>query len=206
MRSMVVALTLLLAACSINHKSDGYACTKNTDCDSGRVCSSDGFCVVAGSQVDASRNDAPKSGDAGGQCPTGCSSCNVSQHSCTIDCQQTSCINTVTCPTGYHCDIHCNSDNACRNGINCMMGASCNIECASKSSCENVQCGAGPCSVNCSGTSSCKNVACGTSCACDVLCTGLQSCSAGIQCSSFACRGTNGIGCTSVPALCHSCQ
>ena len=201
MRATAVCIALLLAACTINHASDKYSCTKNTDCDPGRVCS-DGYCVVAGSQVDASRTDGPK-GD-GGTCPSACSSCNVSQRTCTINCQTSNCTNTVVCPTGYKCDIMCNIDGSCKNGINCLNGASCNVECQAKDSCQNVQCGTGPCAVNCAGASSCRNVACGSSCACDVLCSGASSCSSGIQCSSFACK--SGLGCTSVPALCHSCQ
>jgi hypothetical protein len=202
MRATVVCIALLLTACTINHASDKYACTKNTDCDPGRVCS-DGFCVVSGSQVDASHIDAPRGGD-GGQCPAGCTSCNVAQKTCTINCMLGSCNGQVTCPTGYKCDIQCNTDGSCKNGINCQNAASCNVECQSQNSCQNVQCGTGPCAINCAGQSSCKNVACGSSCACDVLCSGSSSCSSGIQCSSFACK--SGLGCTSVPALCHSCQ
>ncbi|HTL33822.1 MAG TPA: hypothetical protein VL326_11890 [Kofleriaceae bacterium] len=206
MRATSICIALLLAACSINHKSDGYACEINNDCEGGRVCSG-GFCVVNGSQIDGPRSiDAPRIGDANTGCPAQCSSCNTSQKTCTINCMTSNCQNTVVCPIGYKCDIQCNTDNACRNGINCTMAASCNIDCIAKSSCENVQCGAGPCAVTCSGPSACKNVSCNASCACDVLCTGSQSCSSGISCTSFACRGTNGIGCTSVPALCHSCQ
>jgi hypothetical protein len=200
---LAIVLAFVLAACSINHKSESYACEINTDCDSGRVCSG-GFCVVAGSQIDAPKSDANRPPTDGNSCPSQCSSCNVSQKTCTINCQMSNCQNQVVCPAGYRCDIQCNTDNACRAGINCQMGLSCNIECTTKSSCENVQCGAGPCAVSCSGPQSCKNVSCGNSCACDVLCSGLQSCSSGIQCSSFACR--SGLGCTSVPALCHSCQ
>jgi hypothetical protein len=199
---IVIGIALLLAACSINHKSDAYACEKNTDCDQGRVCS-DGFCVVSGTQIDAPRGDAPR-GDANNQCPAQCSACIVSQHSCTINCMSGNCTNQVVCPAGWKCDIMCNADGACKNGINCMLGASCNIECTNKESCQNVQCGAGPCAVNCSGSSTCRNVSCGTSCACDVLCGGANSCSQGILCSSVACR--SGLGCTSVPALCHSCN
>lgn len=204
---LVVLAFMMLTACAVNHRSDQYACTKNSDCDSGRVCSNEGFCVVAGSTVDAPKmpTDAPK-GDAGMQnnCPPGCTTCNTAQKTCTINCQMTSCSGQVTCPAGYKCEIMCNADGSCRNGINCSQAASCNIQCDSRQSCEGVTCGAGPCSVSCSGSQSCRNVACGNSCACDVLCTGTGTCQQGISCSSFACR--SGLGCTSVPALCHSCQ
>lgn len=203
----LVILALILGACAVNHRSDQYACTKNTDCESGRECSIDGFCVLAGTTVDAPKTvgDAPRT-DGGNQnnCPPGCTSCNTTQKTCTINCQQTNCTNQITCPAGYKCDIMCNADGSCRGGINCAQSASCSIECGSRQSCENVTCGKGPCSVSCSGQQSCRNVSCGQSCACDVLCTGTSSCQQGISCSSFACR--SGLGCTSVPALCHSCQ
>lgn len=198
---VVGTMIAVTGSCSINHRSDGFACTTNSDCTDGRVCN-DGFCIVAGS-IDASRGDAQR-GDAGGNCPGMCTSCNTSLKTCTIDCQQTNCTNIVTCPTGYKCDIQCNADNSCRNGINCGGAASCSIDCISKESCQGVVCGPGPCDVACMGPATCKNVACSNSCACDVLCTGNQSCQQGISCSSLAC--TSGSGCTSVPALCHSCN
>lgn len=203
----LVILALVLTACSVNHRSDQYACTKNTDCESGRECSIDGFCIVAGTAtVDAPKTmgDAPKGDGGQNNCPPGCTSCNTTQKTCTINCQQTNCSGQITCPAGYKCDIMCNADNSCRGGINCALGASCAISCDSRQSCENVTCGTGPCSVTCSGVQSCRNVSCGQSCACDVICTGTGSCQQGISCSSFACR--SGLGCTSAPALCHSCQ
>jgi len=202
----LVVLALILTACSIDHRSEGYACTKNTDCKSGYTCSLEGFCVVAGSTIDAPKQlvDAPKGDGGSNTCPAGCTSCSTTQKTCTIDCQQTSCAGQVTCPAGYKCDIKCNADNSCRNGINCAAAAACSVQCGSRQSCENVTCGAGPCYVSCEGAQSCRNVTCGNSCACDVLCTGTNTCSQGISCSSFACR--SGLGCTSVPALCHSCQ
>ena len=38
---------ILLGACSIQHRSDEYACTKQADCNNGRICT-DGLCVVPG--------------------------------------------------------------------------------------------------------------------------------------------------------------
>lgn len=203
MKIAIVAVLAFVAACNVNHKSEQYACTKNLDCDPERVCN-DGFCVQTGTIVDAARGDAPK-GDAGmTNCPPGCSTCNVQQKTCTIDCMTANCTNTVSCPAGYKCEILCNTENSCRNGVNCQQSASCTVECSGKQACANVTCGAGPCDVACSGTQSCKGVSCGSSCACDVVCTGNQSCGEAIQCSSFACR--SGSGCTSEPLVCHSCN
>jgi hypothetical protein len=199
-RFVVIAV---LASCSINHRSEQYACQVNDDCSGNRVCDN-GFCIVAGS-IDAAKPPSDARTDM--NCPAPCTTCNLTQKTCTINCQSTNCTNNViTCPTGYRCDILCNVDNACRDGINCKMSAACNVDCTGKSSCEKVQCGPGPCDINCSGVSSCKDVSCANSCACDVTCTGNQSCQSGITCTSLACRSTTGLGCTSVPAFCHSCN
>lgn len=202
MKLAILAVLAFLAACNVNHKSEQYTCTKNLDCDPGRVCN-EGFCVQTGTIVDAARGDASK-GDAGAGCPAGCTTCNVQQKTCTINCMTANCTNTVSCPAGYKCDILCNTESSCRNGINCQQSASCSVECSGKQACANVTCGAGPCDVACSGPQSCKGVSCGSSCACDVVCTGNQSCGDEIQCSSVACR--TGAGCTSEPFVCHSCN
>jgi hypothetical protein len=198
----VIALGVVATSCSINHRSDQYACTTNGDCEGGRICDR-GYCIVPGS-IDAPRpNDGPKPNPDANNCPAPCTTCNIAQKTCTINCQTANCTNMVTCPAGYKCDIQCNVDNSCRNGINCQMAAGCNIDCTGKQSCANVECGPGACDVGCIGPASCRGVDCNNSCACDVVCTGSQSCTEGIQCSSLAC--VSGSGCTSVPAFCHSC-
>jgi hypothetical protein len=199
------ALAVSAPACNVHHKSEEFACTKNIDCDPGRVCS-DGFCVLSGTQIDAAKppGDGPRPDSPPSNCPPGCTTCNTSAKTCTINCQAgANCASTVTCPTGYRCEILCNTDNACRNGINCQTAAGCNIECTGKQTCQNVQCGPGPCDVNCMAVASCKGVDCNNSCACDVTCTGNQSCGDTVQCTSQACD--TGSGCTSMPLLCHSC-
>jgi len=210
MKAAIVWFALaVLAGCSVSHKSQEFACTHNTDCAGhpGTVCDN-GFCVVQGS-IDAPmpKGDAPRGDAPGNNCPTGCTSCNVQQKTCTIDCLMSgaNCDSNVQCPAGYHCDIKCDTDGACKNGVSCVGGASCTVECSGGQSCRNVECGTGPCDVTCSGTSSCRGVSCNNSCACDVLCTGTQSCQAGsVTCTSLLCG--SGPGCTSVPAGCHSCM
>jgi hypothetical protein len=200
----LLAIAVSTPACDVHHKSGDYACAKNIDCESGRICN-DGFCIVTGS-IDAAVSDGPR-GDATGSngCPPGCTTCNVSQKTCTINCMAgANCTNTVACPAGYKCDILCNTDNSCRNGVNCQPGQSCSIECTGKQSCQGVECGSGPCDVTCTGIASCKGVSCNSSCACDVSCTGMQSCGDAVSCTSPACD--TGLGCTSTPLFCHSCQ
>ena len=205
MKLAILVALVMLGGCQIRHASDQYACGEGNSCEPGRVCDN-GYCIVVGTI------DAPKPmGDAGRTdggnnmgCPPGCTSCSTAQKTCTINCQFGGCDQAITCPTGYKCDILCNTDNSCKNGVNCATAASCNIECSGKSSCQNVDCGPGPCDVGCSGVQSCRDVACNNSCSCDVTCPGNDACD-DVVCSSLACRTTAG-GCTSVPQLCHSCQ
>jgi hypothetical protein len=199
---LATSLAIVIAtSCNVNHKSDEFACTTTLDCGPGRICSSDGFCVL-GTAIDAAKGDAPRA-DAAPMCPPGCTSCNVTEKTCTIDCTKTDCTTTLVCPAGYKCDILCNVQSSCRSGINCRSAAGCNIECSGGQSCRNISCGLGPCDVSCSGPSSCRNVACGSSCACDVTCTGNQSCPDNIFCKSFTCD--TGSGCTSMKTGCNTC-
>ena len=206
--ALAFGVAIVVSGCAINHKSDAYACTKTSECSTGRTCSPDGFCVTSGGNIDAPRGiDAPKGSD-GGTCPAGCTSCNVAQKTCTIDCSLTSCAGPVVCPSNYHCDVQCKTDNACTNGVSCVGTQSCTVECSGGQSCRNVQCGTGPCDVMCSGIKSCRDVSCNSSCACDVTCTGSQACTTGIlMCTGIGntCKPMVGLGCTSVPLVCHSC-
>lgn len=203
--SVQVALVFALAAsCSITHKSGDFSCTKSADCNTGRVCV-DGFCVVSGTET----IDAPVApGDSGNGCPANCSSCDVSAHTCVIDCANGSnCTGPVVCPVGYKCNVKCDTDNACRNGVTCTGTTSCKVECSGKSSCAGVHCGTGRCDVECTGTQSCKNdINCEASCGCDVRCSGTQSCGNSALSCTPGCRiGVSGDGCTSLPLTCHTC-
>lgn len=208
MKSALLGLALALAACSVSHRTGDYACSRQEDCAQGRQCVQ-GFCVIPGGgsgggvdaahPIDARRPDGPSN-----TCPPGCTSCDTGQKTCTIDCTQTNCQDQVTCPAGYACDIRCDTDGACRNGIDCQLADSCKISCSSANTCRDVQCGLGACAVSCTGQGSCRTVDCNASCACDVSCFGPQSCSDSVTCTSNLCR--QGLGCTSQPALCHSCQ
>lgn len=196
---VAIAALAVGSSCSVTHRSGDYACTSTKDCTGSRVCDN-GFCIVPGS-IDAP--GPPKdSGSGSNGCPTGCSSCNVTQKQCTIDCRSSSCNGQVTCPTGYHCDIKCDVDGSCRNGVNCQTASSCTVECTAGNACQNVQCGLGPCDVMCTGQGSCRGVSCNQSCACDVICNSGADCS-NVQCTSPTC--INGSGCSSVIAFCHSC-
>ena len=199
-------LAMLACACSINHRSGDFSCTKTSDCSTGRTCDN-GFCIVPGS-IDAPQNDATKGGGDGNNCPPGCTSCNVATKQCTIDCSLpgSNCGSQITCPANYKCDVQCKGDNACRSGVNCAFATLCTVECIGTSSCRNVMCGAGRCDIMCEGSGSCQsNISCGNSCGCDITCTGPNSCQNLPSCTSAACILLNPRGCTSQPANCHSC-
>ncbi|MEO8846357.1 MAG: hypothetical protein ABI591_33350 [Kofleriaceae bacterium] len=206
-----VALVFAVAtSCSITHKSGDFSCTKTADCNTGRDCV-DGFCVVSGTEtIDApvSTGDASH-GDSGNGCPANCSSCDVTAHTCVIDCANGSnCTGPVVCPANYTCDVKCDTDNSCRNGVTCANTTSCKVECSGKGSCEDVTCGTSRCDVECTGVQSCKQgISCGASCACDVRCPGTQSCGTGaLMCTPGCAIGATGTGCTSLPLTCHSCN
>lgn len=205
--ALVLGIAVAVLGCSINHRSDQYACTVTSDCEPGRVCDN-GYCVVSGGGggLDAPRADAPKPDiDAAVSCPMPCTSCDMEAKTCTIDCEKTSCSSEIACPPGYKCNVLCNTDDSCRAGVSCEKSTSCTVECSGSRTCRDVVCGPGPCAVTCSGARSCRDVACGDSCACDVTCTGFQSCTQGIQCTSLACRPGARPGCTSAPPFCQSC-
>ena len=211
---VVISLFAITTSCSVTHKSGDYACTTSADCNNGRDCSN-GFCVLDGTSIDARppTADAPKIPPDGAGCPAGCTTCSVTEKTCVIDCNApgANCTSTVVCPVGYKCDVKCDAANSCRAGVRCAGTTSCTVECSAQGSCQDVQCGAGRCNVQCSGTGSCKGVQCGTSCACDVGCTGSQSCASsgqtGVTCTKTICQIFSGNGgCSSTQALsCNTC-
>jgi hypothetical protein len=209
--ALVVLALVVAGSCSIKHSSEQYECETNADCQDlgdGRVCS-DGLCVVPGGNIkDAALGDAPRPGDASPDaalvCPPQCTSCNLDKKECIIDCSQNpqGCTNQMKCPTGFSCNIKCNTTNSCRNGIDCLTSNGCAIECSGFSSCRNVACGPGPCLLNCTASQSCGGISCGQSCACDVKCGVTASCF-NVTCTKPACD--TGAGCSSEPNTCDTC-
>ncbi len=209
----LVALWLaavIIASCSINHRSGEYSCNTSADCTGDRVCSQN-FCVLPnGGSVDAPAGhaDAPVGhidAPSGNGCPLGCSACDPTTKSCTIECGTTGAANCgapITCPAGWSCEIDCKNQNNCRSGVNCTNSDACHVICSGAGSCRNVACGAGPCKVECTGQASCSRfVQCGTSCKCDIQCTNQspETCAQDITCGQIACDVPGG-GCTSMPS------
>jgi hypothetical protein len=204
---VVASIIVGAAGCSITHRSDAFGCTKQSDCTDGRLCINN-FCVTGVTADAPSTTDANEHPDADG-CPTQCTSCDKSSGKCTIDCSGTNtCNSPIQCPAGFNCDITC-GDNSCRNGIDCAPGTGCTIDCNGDSACRNINCGQNRCDVTCGGDNSCRGVDCSASCACDVSCFGLNSCgdngaSCPLKATSLICD--TGMGCTSIPPMCDTCQ
>lgn len=198
---VAVAIALAMAgSCTINHKSDAYACTSQADCEADRACVT-GYCVLDSTPIDAGRDtgpiDAPHDGrpsDGGGLCPAGCTSCDQGTHTCNIDCALTSCSAEIKCPTGWACNIGCTTPYSCRSGIDCTDATSCTINCSGPNTCRGLDCGSGACKVTCTGSASCRNTDCGDSCACDI------TCATGSYCAETTCP----LGCSTGFGRCTS--
>jgi hypothetical protein len=211
---LAAALALALAAgCSVSHRSGDFACDAEQRCANGRTCV-DGFCVVA---ADSGVVDTlPPLGDAA-VCPSQCTSCNLAQRACVIDCAANTgaCNQAVTCPAGWSCNVLCSLPSQCNSGVLCGNATSCtiacgarqtcNVTCSGNSSCGNsVLCGAGACNVNCTGNLACAGeITCGQACACDVTCRINAACAA-VTCKP-GCIGTPPAFCISTANGCNSC-
>jgi hypothetical protein len=199
--ALATALALALAAgCSVNHRSDDFACDSQQRCANGRTCV-DGLCVVA---ADSGVVDTlPPPGDAA-VCPSQCTSCNLAQKTCTIDCalNNGACNQAVTCPAGWICNVACSVNNQCNSGVSCGNATSCTIACSARQTCKNLTCGRGTCNVTCSGNSSCGNsILCGTG-ACNVTCSGNLACGGEVTCGpSCACDVTCRLGAAACAAV-----
>lgn len=201
-----LAIAALAAACSINHRSGDFTCQTQADCSSNRVCV-EGFCVLAtlDGGTPGTANDAPSpGGDAAiTGCPAQCSSCNLTQKTCAVNCTLVPalCKQAVTCPAGWSCDIVCAGDNAC-SSVDCTAGTSCTITCSGQASCQSVDCGASACNVVCQGRDSCRGIDCQSSCACDVNCQNATSCLPKPMCPP-TCMSPD--GCSSQSPACNTC-
>ena len=209
----MIAIALVAAgSCSIKHSSEQFECEINADCTDlgdGRVCS-EGLCVIPGGTMkDAAAGDGPRDAfvlDAPAVCPAQCTTCNLEKKECAIDCENdtdpATCTNNIKCPAGYSCNIKCNTASSCRAGVDCTAATGCKIDCAGFGSCRNLACSGGACDIICSGAQSCVGVACNQSCACGVKCDIGSNCF-NVTCSKQACD--IGQGCSTQPTGCNTC-
>jgi hypothetical protein len=185
------ALAALPASCFVHRASDDYGCGSDGDCKDGRVCDTTGFCVIASSA----------------SCPSPCTSCDVVDKTCRIECNSGKPCGNVQCPPGYDCTIRCTNSGAC-GSIDCAQGRSCDIACLGSASCGNLNCGPSSCSVRCSGVAACPSVDCAASCSCDVDCNQSNECpsmSCPIGAGPCTANGSAGAPCDSSEPGCGLC-
>jgi hypothetical protein len=150
-------------SCSVNRRSSGYACDNNSDCDVGRLCSR-GYCIERGGPEPVP-----------GGCPSGCTTCDLEEQTCDIDCSEGTRCTIAQCPPGFDCTIRCMAPGGCTL-IDCSAAASCEITCSGVLACQNITCGPGACDVDCIGTGACGLLDCRSSCRCDQFCRSPTSC------------------------------
>ena len=131
---MKLLVLLVLAACTVDRKSETLACTTVADCTESNHACENGYCVKQ-SQSD---------------CPDHCDACNtdVTPHTCTVT-------NTggdsFDCPSGFQCVVSCGGGSGSSCGtINCDNNSQCVISCDGATSCGDIHCNnACACDVTC---------------------------------------------------------
>jgi hypothetical protein len=196
---------LLLAACSVSHKSGEFTtCDRSADCAGDQACSN-GVCVALGT-IDAPDIDAGKPDAL--VCPSQCTSCRIDRMECRVDCaiSPATCNAPIACPAGWNCTVACSTPNSCKLGVACADAKRCNVTCSGADACTAVTCGDGPCDVQCTGARSCNTMTCGTSCACDVRCGIGSNCRRNLTCTAapLGCGSLEGCSSTLNPA-CNTC-
>lgn len=210
----LAAVTTMVASCSFERRTEGFACSAPSECGEGRTCA-EGWCVeIAGpggdampvADADPNQPDANVGPDAAFVCPAECTSCTGT--TCNIVCSGlNSCAPQVVCPAGIPCKVECNGEDSCVNGIDCTDASSCRIECGQLDACAGlIQCGTGVCIVECTGANSCAaGTSCADSCQCITACEGAGSCLADSTCPpGNACSNNQG-DCTGESLSCNEC-
>ena len=162
------AVAASTASCFVHRRSgDLPTCTLDIECDliAGEVCDR-GYCV------------APS-----GECPRPCTSCDLGDRSCRIECPTNHPCGDLQCPAGYDCTFKCNNGSC--GAIDCAQARSCDIDCSGAAACGNINCGGAECDISCSGPVACPSIDCALSCRCDVTCN-----STGAACPSMSCPRT----------------
>jgi len=153
----LVALGVVPIGCWVSRRSEGYACTHSSDCDASRTCDN-GYCVLRQPE-----------------CPSGCTSCDLTAMTCRIECTAGKPCGDVTCPAGFDCTVRCNNSGACGD-VTCGAGKSCDISCSGQGSCQAIDCATTRCHVQCSGAAACPFIGCANACRCDVTCGNPAAC------------------------------
>jgi len=199
-RLVAVTLALLLAACSIDRRSDQYRCGNADECEPGRRCES-GWCVI---------EDGTPGADGGADaflCPKVCDECIAGV--CVFVCRRPNdCANRIVCPPGVPCRIHCDGKDSCGGGVDCTAATGCDVECVAPGACQgSIACGNGRCRIACTLNGTCTGgVDCQRACACDVTCSGTGACDPEASCPDRGTACDSGGGCVSAPDDCATCS
>lgn len=77
----------------------------------------------------------------------------MQSRTCVIDCWLGGCSGTtVTCPSGWACEVLCDGDGACDQAtVECPDLYACSVRCSGEDACDvaTIRCGSGPCRVSC---------------------------------------------------------
>lgn len=192
-----VLAVCFLAACTVDRKTEQFACGEGDGCPSGRRCV-DGYCITGA--IDGGVDDTTS-------CPAPCDACDLGARTCQIVCDSANACGNVVCPAGFTCEIDCLSNSAC-DVVTCDRAAGCTITCSGNRACGPIACGTGPCEIACTTTNSCDVIQCNDACRCDVACSGdncgILACPSpdGVTCTT---SGVPGSPCSSAPAGCNTC-
>ena len=195
--ALVLALGVVLAACSFDTRSGALRCESQADCSDGRQCVSE-WCVDPNAVGDASSLDAPASdanvvgdagdlsdasdlgdavvatdaavADAGAPCGNGTCEAGETAAACPADCS------VCTACTGGSCDEDCGGA-----GVDCAptcdgAGCDCNYDCTEVNRCGAI-CTAGvTCNIDCTNANRCNRTQCTGGAACLIDCTNTNRC------------------------------
>lgn len=133
----------------------------------------------------------------GGACPPECDSCVGA--TCIFECAdmpgQKCDADTLACPAGFACQVHCDGKDACKDAsVMCPLGYGCHVSCDGDDSCKGttIVCGGGECAVECNSPQACKEAdfGCGAQgfCACNGFAQPLQTTGCETACSCTGCE------------------
>jgi hypothetical protein len=199
-------LLALLAACSIDARSQSFECAVDGDCPTGRVCHSN-WCVLPGDDLPPA--DAGDRGDAAGGADAALVECSEAvcdfcdNGTCVLVCGSGGdCAGGVECPSGMPCRVICSGVGSCGGGVDCSEATGCEVHCSKSDACAGpIVCSSGPCDVACTARETCQaGVDCADSCACTTDCSGASACALPPECPYDECVAgdgdcTNGSGC-----------
>jgi len=183
MRTVIVAIAACaLAACYDPVLRDcTIACASGDACAPGQVCGDDGFCAAPAVAGHCSEVLRPDA-RASSKPDAKPAAIDARASLCALGCTNGTCDGDV-------CVIDCSAAGSCPTDVHCPANLPCRVVCGDNACKGHVDCTkASACDIRCTGDQSCANeVDCGPG-ACDVTCSGASSCHAKTKChGSCAC-------------------